>query len=248
MSFTLKPLDWDDRDVGDEDSNPEPSFVGATINDIFFYRNRLGLISGENVILSRSASFFNFWFASVVDMQDTDPIDLAVSHNSVSILYHAVPFDEELLLFSNDTQFLLRADGVLSPKNCSITEVTEFTCNPYVRPVGAGRRVYFPTERAEFTTIKEYFTIEDTTNLKDAQDVTSHVPSFIPNGVYKIVSSNTENVLGFFTLGAESKVYIFKYLFVDNSPLGLTGSSMVPVFWGVDLSILHCTLCLIDKG
>lgn len=219
MSFTLKPLDWDDRDVGDEDSNPEPSFVGATINDIFFYRNRLGLISGENVILSRSASFFNFWFASVVDMQDTDPIDLAVSHNSVSILYHAVPFDEELLLFSNDTQFLLRADGVLSPKNCSITEVTEFTCNPYVRPAGAGRRVYFPTERAEFTTIKEYFTIEDTTNLKDAQDVTSHVPSFIPNGVYKIVSSNTENVLGFFTLGAESKVYIYKYLFVDNSRL-----------------------------
>lgn len=219
MSFTLKPLDWDDRDVGDEDSNPEPSFVGATINDIFFYRNRLGLISGENVILSRSASFFNFWFASVVDMQDTDPIDLAVSHNSVSILYHAVPFDEELLLFSNDTQFLLRADGVLSPKNCSLTEVTEFTCNPYVRPVGAGRRVYFPTERAEFTTIKEYFTIEDTTNLKDAQDVTSHVPSFIPNGVYKIVSSNTENVLGFFTLGAESKVYIYKYLFIDNSRL-----------------------------
>jgi hypothetical protein len=219
MSFTLKPLDWDDRDVGDEDSNPDPSFVGATINDIFFYRNRLGLISGENVILSRSASFFNFWFASVVDMQDTDPIDLAVSHNSVSILYHAVPFDEELLLFSNDTQFLLRAEGVLSPKNCSITEVTEFTCNPYVRPVGAGRRVYFPTERAEFTTIKEYFTIEDTTNLKDAQDVTSHVPSFIPNGVYKIVSSNTENVLGFFTTGAESKVYIYKYLFVDNSRL-----------------------------
>lgn len=219
MSFTLKPLDWDDRDVGDEDSNPEPSFVGATINDIFFYRNRLGFISGENVILSRSASFFNFWFASVVDMQDTDPIDLAVSHNSVSILYHAVPFDEELLLFSNDTQFLLRADGILSPKNCSLTEVTEFTCNPYVRPVGAGRRVYFPTERAEFTTIKEYFTIEDTTNLKDAQDVTSHVPSFIPNGVYKIVSSNTENVLGFFTLGDESKVYIYKYLFIDNSRL-----------------------------
>lgn len=219
MSFTLKPLDWDDRDVGDEDSNPEPSFVGAAINDIFFYRNRLGLISGENVILSRSASFFNFWFASVVDMQDTDPIDLAVSHNSVSILYHAVPFDEELLLFSNDTQFLLRADGVLSPKNCSIAEVTEFTCNPYVRPVGAGRRVYFPTERAEFTTIKEYFTIEDTTNLKDAQDVTSHVPSFIPNGVYKIVSSNTENVLGFFTLGAESRLYLYKYLFVDNQRL-----------------------------
>ena len=219
MTFTLKPLEWGDRDVGDNDSNPEPSFVGEKLNDIFFYRNRLGLIAGENVILSRSADFFNFWFASVVDMQDTDPIDMAVSHNTVSILYHAVPFDGELLLFSNDTQFLVHSDGVLSPKNCSISEVTEFTCAPYVRPVGAGRRVYFPTERAEFTTIKEYFTADDTTNLKDAQDITSHVPSYIPNGVYKIISSNTENVLVFFTAGAEDKLYIYKYLFVDANRL-----------------------------
>lgn len=219
MTFTLKPIDWGVRDAGDEDSNPEPSFIGSTLNDIFFYRNRLGLISGENVILSRSASFFNFWFDSVVDVQDTDPIDVAVSHNTVSILYHAVPFDEELLLFSNDTQFVLRAEGVLSPKNCSVSEVTEFTCNPFVRPVGAGRRVYFPTEHSEFTTIKEYFTVEDTTNLKDAQDVTSHVPSFIPNGVYKIISSNTENILAFFTKGNEHRLYIYKYLFVDNNRL-----------------------------
>lgn len=218
-SFTLKPLDWSDRNVGDVDSNPDPSFVGATINDIFFYRNRLGLISGENVILSRSADFFNFWFASVVDMQDTDPIDVAVSHNSVSILRHAVPFDEELLLFSNDTQFVLKADGILSPKNCTIAESTEFTCNPYVRPVGAGRRVYFPTERAEYTTIKEYYTMEDTLGLKDAQDITSHVPSYINNGVFTIVSSNTENVLLFFTSGKEDTLFVYKYLFIDNSRL-----------------------------
>lgn len=218
-SFTLKPLDWSDRSVGDVDSNPDPSFVGATINDIFFYRNRLGLISGENVILSRSADFFNFWFASAVDMQDTDPIDVAVSHNAVSILRHAVPFDEELLLFSNDTQFVLKADGILSPKNCTIAESTEFTCNPYVRPVGAGRRVYFPTERAEYTTIKEYYTMEDTLGLKDAQDITSHVPSYINNGVYTIVSSNTENVLLFFTSGREDTLFVYKYLFIDNSRL-----------------------------
>lgn len=219
MTFKLKPAEWAVRDVGDTNSNPDPSFVGHTINDIFFYRNRLGFVSGENVILSRSAEFFNFWFGSVVDIQDTDPIDIAVSHNSVSILYHAVPFDEELLLFSNATQFFMRAQGVLSPKNCSISESTEFTCDPYVRPMGAGRRVYFPTSRAEFTTIREYYTVEDTTNLKDAQDITSHVPSYIPNGVYQMISSNTENVLGCFTEGAQDRFYLYKYLFIDNNRL-----------------------------
>lgn len=219
MTFKLEPAEWDARDVGDTNSNPTPSFVGLTINDIFFYRNRLGFVSGENVILSRSAGFFNFWFGSVVDIQDTDPIDIAVSHNTVSILYHAVPFDEELLLFSNATQFCMRAQGVLSPKNCSINEATEFACDPYVRPIGAGRRVYFPTSRAEYMTIKEYYTVEDTTNLKDAQDITSHVPSYIPNGVYQMISSNTENVLGCFTEGAQDRFYLYKYLFVDNNRL-----------------------------
>lgn len=219
MTFKLEPAEWAVRNVGDTNSNPDPSFVGHAINDIFFYRNRLGFVSGENVILSRSAEFFNFWFGSVVDIQDTDPIDIAVSHNSVSILYHAVPFDEELLLFSNATQFFMRAQGVLSPKNCSISESTEFTCDPYVRPIGAGRRVYFPTSRAEFTTIREYYTVEDTTNLKDAQDITSHVPSYIPNGVYQMISSNTENVLGCFTEGAQDRFYLYKYLFIDNNRL-----------------------------
>ena len=219
MTFKLEPAEWDARVVGDTNSNPDPSFVGHTINDIFFYRNRLGFVSGENVILSRSAEFFNFWFGSVVDIQDTDPIDIAVSHNTVSILYHAVPFDEELLLFSNATQFFMRAQGVLSPKNCSINESTEFACDPYVRPIGAGRRVYFPNARAEYTTIKEYYTVEDTTNLKDAQDITSHVPSYIPNGVYQMISSNTENVLGCFTEGAQDRFYLYKYLFIDNNRL-----------------------------
>ena len=113
----------------------------------------------------------------------------------------------------------MRAQGVLSPKNCSISESTEFTCDPYVRPIGAGRRVYFPTSRAEFTTIREYYTVEDTTNLKDAQDITSHVPSYIPNGVYQMISSNTENVLGCFTEGAQDRFYLYKYLFVDNNRL-----------------------------
>lgn len=219
FSFTLKALDWADREVGDEDSNPEPSFVGDTINDIFFYRNRLGLISGENVILSMSADFFNFWFASVVEMQDTDPIDIAVSHNTVAILRHAVPFNEELLLFSDSTQFVLKSEGILSPKNCTLSETTEFACNPYVRPVGAGRRVYFPIERAEYTTIREYYTMEDTLGLRDAQDITSHVPSYIKNGVYCTLSSNTENVLLFLSEGAEDTIYVYKYLFIDSTRL-----------------------------
>ena len=44
-SFVYTPVTWETRNVGDDVTNPLPSFVGTTINNIFFYRNRLGFLS-----------------------------------------------------------------------------------------------------------------------------------------------------------------------------------------------------------
>lgn len=215
-TFLFTTAEWVKRKVGDDDSNPAPSFVGNKIKDIFFFRNRLGFVAGENAILSKSSEFFQFWMSSATDILDIDPIDLAVSSDSVSILNHAVPFNEELLLFSNQAQFLLQSSGVLSPKTSSLSTSTAFECNPIVRPVGAGRNVYFPTERAQFTSIKEYYAVQNVTNIKNAQDITSHVPSYIPNGVHVILSNTTENVLLVLTEGEENSIYVYKYLFIEE--------------------------------
>ena len=226
-TFTFKTPEWAKRKIGDDDSNPLPSFIGSKINDLFFFRNRLGFTSGENVILSKSGEFFKFWMSSAVQIQDTDPIDLAVSHNSVSILNHAVSFNEELLLFSTQTQFILRAEGVLSPKNARIEQVTEFESSVDVRPVGAGKNIYFPSQRALYSSIKEYYAVQDVTNVKNAQDITSHVPSYIPNGVYKIISNTTENILLVLTEGQENNIYVYKYLFQDEQRVQASWSQWV---------------------
>lgn len=216
-TFKFRKAEWVDREIGDEDSNPEPSFIDQTINDVFYHRNRLGFLSGENVILTRSADFFNFWMASAIEVQDTDPIDLAVSDNSISTLYHAVPFDAELILFSDDAQFALEANNVLTPKDAYLTSaLTHFGASLKAKPVNAGRNIYFTAERSQYTTVREYFTAADNTDSKDAQDITSHCPSYIPNGVYKLIPSTIENILLFLTEGEENSIYVYKYLFIDG--------------------------------
>lgn len=216
-SFTVKPANWEDRDTGDEDSNSNPSFVDGKINDVFLFRNRLGLLSGENIILSRSASFFNFWMGSAVEVQDTDPIDLAVSNNEVDTLYHAVPFAQDLVLFSANSQFILSADGILTPQNAAAPLATQFTSAKEVKPVGAGRRIYFIVKRAEFSSMNEYYTMNDTQGTKDAQDISSHIPSFIPNGVYALCPSNNEHILLTLSSGNTSRIYVYKYLFSEEA-------------------------------
>lgn len=216
-TFTFREGEWADREIGDDDSNPIPTFVDQTINDVFYYRNRLGFLSGENIIFSRSADFFNFWMTSAIEVQDTDPIDLAASDNSITTLYSAVPFDAELIIFGEDAQFSMKTDSILSPKDAYLTPpLTHFGSSLKARPVNAGRNIYFTAERAQYTTMREYFTAADNTESKDAQDITAHIPSYIPNGVYKIIPSTIENILLCLTEGDEKTIYVYKYLFIDG--------------------------------
>lgn len=216
-SFLLRRAEWEERRTGDEDSNPEPSFIGYPIKDIVYFRNRLCFIAGENVILSQSAGFFNFWMVSTMEVQDTDAIDLAISDNKIATLHHAVPYDENLVLMSDDAQFILRCEGVLTPKTANIPPaVTRFGNSLKAKPATAGRNLYFTAERSQYTTVREFFTAADNTESKDAQDITSHVSNYIPNGVYKIITSPVENLLLFLTEGASNCIYVYKYLFIDS--------------------------------
>lgn len=216
-TFTFRANDWGQRMAGDDDTNPFPSFVDATINDVFFFRNRIGFTSGENVVMSVSGEFFKFFPASVVVLADTDPIDTAASgHTTVSILYNAVPFKEELLLFSSEVQFSLRADGVLSVKTAKIDPATEYNCIASVRPVGVGRSMFFASERALYSSMNRFYAVQDVSDVKDADDITAHVPSFIPNGIFKLSSSTAENLLVVPTSGKEDTLFVYKFLFQQD--------------------------------
>ena len=216
-SFVFQRISWDKRTVGDDDSNPVPSFIGKTINDIAFHRNRLVFLSGENVICSESATYFNFWMTTANDIEDTDPIDVATTTERVNILNYAVPYSGELYCFSDKSQFVLRAEGVLTPKNTALVEVTSFESSPDCRPTRTGRNLYFSTERSEYSSIKEYYTVQQVSDEKNAQDITSHVPDYIPNGVYSITANTSENIMLFLTIGDKTGIFVYKYLFINEN-------------------------------
>lgn len=211
--FDWKVLDWVGRKAGDDETNPMPSFVDGTINDVFFFRNRLGFLSGENVIMTRSARYFNFFPPSVSNISDDDPLDLAVSHNRISILKYAVPFSEQLLLWSDQAQFVLSASGVLSPKTVELNLTTEFDVQDTARPFGIGRGVYFSAPRAAFTSLKRYYAVQDVSDVKNAEDVSAHVPSYIENRVFNIHGSGTENYVTLLSDGAAERLYVYKFLY-----------------------------------
>ncbi|GGD98109.1 phage nozzle protein [Rhizobium anhuiense] len=217
-TFTFKQVTWEDRKVGDLDSSPMPSFVGKKMNDIFFHRNRLGFIADENVCFSRASDFFNFFRSSATQVLDTDPIDAAVSHIKVSILQHAIPFNETLLLFSEQTQFQLGAVDLLTPETIAINQTTEFECSLKARPVGSGRNIYFTFNRGEFSGLREYY-VDGDTKTNDANDVTSHVPAYVPKDISKMAASSSEDTIAMLSENERNTIYVYKYYWNDQEKL-----------------------------
>lgn len=232
-TFTMDYVNWSRRESGDEDSNPTPSFIGNKINDIFFFRNRLGIISGESVNLSKTGDFFNFWVDSATGLVDTDPIDLSVSHNQISTMYNAVPFNQDLYLFSGQTQFILRAEGVLSPKTALIDQVTEFNADRKIKPIGIGRNLYFTSQRTDCTTVREYYTLASSTTQQDSADITGHVPNYIKNNVHSLIACNNENMLVALSTGERDTFFVYKFLFSNESKVQASWSK-----WKVDGNIV----------
>ena len=215
-SFKMEALPWDERKCGDMNTNPDPSIVDQRINDVFFFRNRLGFLAGENIVMSRTSKYFSLFPASVANLSDDDPIDVAVSHNRISTLKYAVPFSEELLLWSDQSQFVLSASGILSPKSVELNLTTEFDVSDRARPFGIGRGVYFASPRASYTSINRYYAVQDVSSVKSAEDMSAHVPSYIPNGVFSIRGSGTENFVSVLSSNAPSKIFLYKFLYLNE--------------------------------
>ena len=225
-SFTFKALTWGTRKVGDAKSNPHPSFMNRRLNDVFFYRNRLGLLCDESIIFSEAGEYFNFYRTTVTQLTDSEPIDVNVSHTKVSILEHAIPFNKQLLVFSGQTQFVIDQNELLSPKSISVKMATEFSCSTNCKPVPVGKNVYFVAEKGDWSAVREYYA--DFSNLSnDSQDVTGHVSKYIPKGVFKIAVSTNEDILCLMTNKEPNVLYTYKYFWANSEKLQSAWSKWV---------------------
>jgi hypothetical protein len=210
-STDFSRIGWNARLVGDDDLSPFPSFVGGTIQDIFFHKNRIGFLADENVVMSEAGNYYNFFPTTVITGLDSNPIDVTVSNDKVSLLKHAVPFSESLLFFSELQQFSLNSPtGVLSPATVSIDVTTQFESDANVKPVSVGRYVFFAFQRGEFSGVREYF-VDNTKEVNDAVEITAHVPQYIPGKITRMISSSNESLLVCQSSTDKTNLYIYKY-------------------------------------
>ncbi|MGH0000106.1 hypothetical protein ACQU0X_08500 [Pseudovibrio ascidiaceicola] len=217
-SFELRRVTWGEREAGNEESSPWPSFVGKTIRDIYYDRKRLCLLSDTNVIMSRAGDFFSYFRRTVVSLLDDDPIDVSASGSKVSILQYAVPFNKNVVIFSGQSQFVIEDKALLASKPPAIKEINAYEIDAGAKPVAVGKTVFFPLRRGAYSSLMEYFIIPET-ETTDASDVSKHVPTYIPRDIFRLAASTTTDVVLSLNRGNRNRVYVYKYYWAGDQKL-----------------------------
>ena len=213
--FKMRQGEWEDRRVGDDLTNPMPSFIDEeapqAISSMFMVQNRLCFAAGESCVMSRTSYFFDFFRFTVLSALDTDPIDVFADASEVYKLLHAVTLDGDTVLFSDSTQFILAGDKPITKANAILRPATTFENSTIARPVATGESVMFAFDEGANSGIREYFT-DSYSDTKKAQPVTSHVNKLIKGKVLRMVASSNINRL--FVLASERRhvVYVYDWL------------------------------------
>ena len=204
---------WDDRLVGDNDSNPFPTFNGKEIQEIFFHRNRLGLISGENIIMSQPGSYFNFFIVSAISASDDNPIDITVSDIKPAFINHTLPIQKGLLMFSDNGQFLLFTESdIFSPKTARLKKVSSYECDSSIQPVDMGTSVLFTSNVSSHARAFEATILDDDTPPAILEQ-TRVVPEFLPKTITKSCNSVP---IGIVSYGQKGQKEIFHYKYYNS--------------------------------
>lgn len=213
-SFQCGPCDWKPRRVGTTVSNPTPSFIGNTIQDVSSFQGRSVLIAGANVCMSRTNEPYDHWFGSAAALTDTDPIDInstVDSSNMMAIVQH----NRDLVVFSNEAQFVVFGRTKITPETASLVMTTRFESEVAAHPVGAGRNVFFASNYGSYTAAREFFA-EGNSDINDSRPITQHVKKYLEGKATHLSASSNYDMLMVHTTAVRTSTYIYQYIWSDT--------------------------------
>ena len=216
-TFTVKQFTYADREVGDDITNPLPSFVGQRINKVLFFRNRLALLSGENVITSRPGTFGtpDFFAESALTVSAADPIDISAASIFPSELFDGIEINTGLVVFSTNQQFLLASDDtVLNPDTAKLRSVATFNYNETIPPISLGTTLAYLDNSGKYSRFNEMANTQREIE-PSIVEVSKVVPTLLPKDI-DLLTNSRENSIVLMGKTDSDTVYGYKYFQVSE--------------------------------
>ena len=220
-TFEVKQFEYEDRRVGDDNTNPLPSFISrdsnnnfdGRINKVLFFRNRLAFLSGENVILSRPGTLGkpDFFVVSALTTSASDPIDISAASMFPSELFDGIEISAGLVVFSTNQQFILTSDDtVLNPDTAKLKSISTFNYNKNIPPISLGTTLAYIDNSGRFSRLNEMANVQRE-GEPDVVEVSKTVPTLLPKEIDLLTNSRENSIILIGKTGS-NEVSGYKYL------------------------------------
>ena len=216
---------WANRSVGDDNTNPIPSFLkvsdgqaGSSISKVLFWRNRLCFISDQNVNLSAPNDLGNFWRETALTSGPNDGIEISANSLFPSALTNGIETNAGLVLFSQTQQFLLSTDDtVVSPDTSKITPLSTYYNNKLLEPISLGTSLAFIDNSGNNSRFMEMVQVQQQTE-PSVFEHSKVVPTMLPKDL-DIFDVSRDNGMVFIGKSGTDTVYLYRYYTVGEQRL-----------------------------
>jgi len=215
-TFTVKQFTYAEREVGDDITNPLPSFHGKRINRVLFFRNRLALLSGENVITSRPGTLGtpDFFIETALTVSASDPVDISAASTFPSELFDGIETNTGLVVFSTNQQFLLASDDtVFNPDTAKLRSISTFNYNESIQPISLGTTIAYVDNSGKFSRFNEMANIRRE-GEPAIVEVSKVVPTLLPKDIDLLTNSRENSII---LLGKTDSDTVFGYKYFQIS-------------------------------
>lgn len=228
MPFRLR---WDDtgwsfiqptyapRPSGDLESNPDFNFLKSPgITGMTAFQGRLVLLSNEYACMSASNDPLRWYKRSATAIADDDPVEIAAQGTLTAPYVYGITYNKDLLLFSRRYQAVIPGGGVITPRTASLSVTTTYEADINAAPVAAGRSLYFAAPRSlGYVGLHEMSPSPSTDSHYVADDITSHIPSYITGPTAGISAASTSGILvASSDSGPQDLLTVYQYIWAGS--------------------------------
>lgn len=213
-TYTVSTPAYEGRLAGSDETNEDPGFIEHGLTGFGAYQGRLVILAGPEVCMSAAGRPERWYRSTVTALLSDDPINVFSGAATTTNFTHCVQFNKDLLLFSRSCQAVVpSSNAAITPQTAQIVITSQYTTDTLANPAVVGRSVLYSMPRTEsFAGVLEMIPSNTTDSQYTSNDVTAHIPRYMPGSIRSITASTTSNSSVFLCTGDNLSAFIQDYL------------------------------------
>jgi hypothetical protein len=202
---------WAPSSSGDLDSQALPQLFGKKITYLGNFQDRLMIVTGSTVAMSRSGDYVNFFRQSALTLPADDPIEVFALGSEGDTITDGVLMDRTLILFGKRQHYAMDGRNAITPTSAYIATQQAYEDSNICPPVGNGNYVFFCQSRDNRLTVQQMQTGDYADSFRSF-DITSQLDGYLSGMPRQIVALTSPSMLAIRTSDSANGFWIFNYL------------------------------------